>query len=129
MERMRWDKIEKLTASKGIKKKQIAEAMGAHATRISDWISGKWQPDLGQALRLARFLSVPLDYLADDSMDELPTPDVLPEEMKLIEMARVVGIEEARRRLLQAPALDIEFVGMGRHTVAPPSAGRRRNSG
>lgn len=104
---MKWSKVESLMTLKGVRKKQIADVMEEYASRISQWAnSDDWQPDLDQAFRLARFLGVPLDYLADDSIDEMPEPDVSREEMSILEIVRDLGIQEARKRLLKAPEVE-----------------------
>lgn len=101
METMKWEKVERLATAKGLRKKQIADVMAVYPTRISDWIAGgTWRPDLNQALRLARLLDVPLEYLADDEMDEIPRPELTDAEIEVLKIVRKMGTAEAEKRLL-----------------------------
>src|SRR5689334_10093409 len=61
------------------------------------------------ALRIARYLGVPLEWLADPETDWPPpqaqeTSDgVGDDERRILDLARQVGMEVARRRLLRLP--------------------------
>ncbi len=112
------EKIEKLLSDRGWKQIDLAEAIGVSKQRVSQWMQGTGQPKPYHLLRMARALNVPMEFLADDTMEDIAAQGVSAEEMKVVEMARVLGLEEAKRRLLQAPAVDIEFIGHGRYPEA-----------
>jgi transcriptional regulator with XRE-family HTH domain len=105
MDRMRLvDKVLKLAKDKRITQAQLATMIGAHPSRLSEWKNDEGKPSIAQALRMARVLDVSLDYLADDSMDEPPVRQELPEDEKaLLRLYRALkpalGEDEAMRRL------------------------------
>lgn len=69
---------------------------------MSNWYQGKYKPDLESALRLARGLNVPLDWLADDEADYPPPSDSVPsDERYLLQVIRDLNLsrDEAVRRL------------------------------
>jgi len=70
---------------------------------ISDALNGKHALRLGNALKVARALGVSLEYLADEDMKEPPPPAIGADELALLRLARLLGIDEATRRLVQAP--------------------------
>jgi transcriptional regulator with XRE-family HTH domain len=72
LEGMRFiDKAIKLGDGHGFQAK-IARAAGVDPARVTGWKNGEGSPTLEQALKIARLLSVPLDYLADEETDEVP---------------------------------------------------------
>lgn len=97
------DKVERIRSERGWTQQQLAEAVGVRQATVSDWKAATSKgPNVLVALRIARALGVPLDYLADPDMDELPTsaPAVPPE---IVALVRVLGPDEAMRRLAGAP--------------------------
>jgi transcriptional regulator with XRE-family HTH domain len=83
---------------------ELGAAIGLQQPRIGRWESGEGMPTMEQGLRLARALGVPYDYLADDAQAEPPRALSNADEAMILEMARTVGMAEAKRRLLAAPA-------------------------
>jgi transcriptional regulator with XRE-family HTH domain len=59
------EKLARLTADKN--KSSLAKAAGLPATAISNYISRKYIPRADTALRIAKALNVPLEWLADDA--------------------------------------------------------------
>jgi transcriptional regulator with XRE-family HTH domain len=71
-------KLKRLCDAKGLNQTDVMRITNASKGTASNWMKGKpnggTAPDLESALKLARALGVPLDYLADDDMDEPPSP-------------------------------------------------------
>jgi transcriptional regulator with XRE-family HTH domain len=88
---------------------EFSRQTGIPQTTISEWRSGKREPTLKNASHLARALGVPLDYLADDGLDEPPPPprpETSEEERVILRFLRATGLDtdEALRRL-SAPSV------------------------
>jgi transcriptional regulator with XRE-family HTH domain len=91
-----------------LKQAQAARAIGVDASQFSRWLKPNHQdPRLtpGQLLRLARYLKLPIEFLVDDRVAELPGVDVSVEEEKILDMVRTLGYGEAKRRLMMAVPL------------------------
>jgi transcriptional regulator with XRE-family HTH domain len=93
-------KIAKLVERSGMKQADIARAAGIPPSRLTEAKNGTYKPPLQVALRLARALNVPLDYLADDTQDTPPVVEFPPD---LVQLIRTLGPDRARARLLQIP--------------------------
>lgn len=103
MARMRLkEKLPWLMEQKGIKPAELSKMTGIPAPRFSEWKDpkGKRSPTLEQAKRIARALGVSLDYLADDSLDEPPNPELNAEDREILRIARRLGYEQALDRLI-----------------------------
>lgn len=63
---------------------------GRRVTRstVLNWCNGVGRPDLVSALAIAREFEVPLDYLADDTMDVPPEPELTKDERFIIDLIR-----------------------------------------
>ena len=96
-------KLAKLRQERGLSQGDLGTAVGLHQSRISKWEKGDGEPSMKQAARLAITLRVPLDYLADDAIDEPPAPALTADEAILLWMARKLGVETAMDRLLDRP--------------------------
>ncbi len=123
-------KLETLRAIRKASQGEVANAAGCTQASVSRWESGSSGPTLPQAIRIARFLSVPLDYLADDSADEPPVELVsTPEWIAVHEIVRELGPKEAMRRLLRAPGQhDVQLIEEIPDTRIAPH-GQRRGAG
>jgi transcriptional regulator with XRE-family HTH domain len=100
-EKIRWHR-QQLRLSQA----ELAAAVGLHQSRIARWELGSGMPTMEQGLRLARALRVSYDEFADNEHVEPPPPEglVQPEEVMVLEMVRMLGLVEAKRRLLAVPA-------------------------
>lgn len=120
------EKLRRLMKLRGLSQAKLASVVGRHQTTISAWCRGENIPTLADGRMLADALGVPLDYLADDGADEPKPPEFSAEERQLIRDARVIGIAEARRRILLAPPpnpnRDPPFVGVA--TIERPAVSR-----
>lgn len=98
------DKAIKLAQHRRIKQGELARMIGVDPARLSEWKKDVGKPSIDHAFRMARLLDVPLDYLADDSLDE-PVPVGLSEAERLVlGLVRSMGLDEAHRRLASSPA-------------------------
>lgn len=96
------EKLEKLIAERGWKQADLARAIDMGRSTVGNWFNSPSKPDLDSALKLARVLAVPLDYLADDAQDD-PPPGPDPALERLLWLVSTIGVEESIRRLTQAP--------------------------
>ena len=99
------EKVRKYRTSIGMTQRELAQVVGVSQPRWSNWekaAASKIELGLVKLLRLARTLGVPLDYLADDELDDVPMP-ASPEEMEILRWVRVIGIEDSRKRLAVPP--------------------------
>lgn len=98
----------------GLSQARISRDAELHPSALSDMTAGKRRPYMDQALKLARALKVPLEYLADDSLDEPPEPQLTDDDAFVIRAVRAMGIsaDEAVRRIY-AGALKPELVSNG----------------
>jgi transcriptional regulator with XRE-family HTH domain len=93
-------KLKRLCEVKGWEQSELNRRAGSLVSKsaMSSYFSGATKPPIDVALAIANALQVPIQYLADDSLTELPpSPD--PDERRLIFLARDMGLDEAFRRL------------------------------
>ena len=92
-------KLSGLAKTQGLKPAEIARRTGVSHTAAGKWLKGDAVPGLYEAAALARALNVPIAYLADDSLDEVPIPD--DDEAQVLNVIRDLGLSrrEAIRRL------------------------------
>lgn len=88
-------KIRCLRGSFGYSQQYVAEALHLSQNQVSKWESGKNTPHLNQMCELARLFDVPLDYLADDDLDEPPLI-MTADERDLLEVMRRAGLTPVR---------------------------------
>jgi transcriptional regulator with XRE-family HTH domain len=95
-------KIEKLLRAKGWKQNAFEKAAVLAENRLSKWKDGQGEPTLRQASRMARLLGVPLEYLADDELEDPPAgPGLTDDERAILDLYRALGLDRAEglRRL------------------------------
>lgn len=95
-------KLKKLMARKRFSQEEVAKHINVSQNLVSLWTRGKSIPDMGQAAKLAAFLDVSLDYLADDTQDE-PETGLSPAEAEILSISRTLGYDLAKARLLAIP--------------------------
>lgn len=101
---MIYEKVDRIANQRGILKKALADAMGVSPSKLTLWSNRQWKPTVYHVLKLARFLEVPMEYLVDDKMTELP-PATAPaealsrEERLLLMTGQEIGCQEAIRRI------------------------------
>jgi len=119
------EKLGRLSAEQGYT--NIAEiARLAQVSRSScyRWFEGVAYPDVRDALKLARFFGVSLDYLADEEADHPPPSNELTEDERFVlDVFHSLGLtrREAMRRLALAPGGAAGAVAVG--TAPRPEAG------
>lgn len=95
-------KLKKLMAEQRLSYRDVVEYVGLSSTSIvANWLhpSDPGEPKLSQARKLAELLRVPLDYLADDSLDE-PRSEFSDDERHILQVVRSLGPGKALCRLL-----------------------------
>jgi transcriptional regulator with XRE-family HTH domain len=101
-------RILKLLEGTGMDQGELESAALLSHGRVSKWKKGIGQPTAKQALRIARILNVPLEWLVDEEAGETPPetpPEVKPaytaEEQAIIGAYRASGLtlDEAARHL------------------------------
>lgn len=119
------DKLNKLCqAHRLTNQREFAELVGTSKSTANRWLSGQSVPDMQEALKLARLFGVPLEYLADDDVSELP-PEVSYEQRKTMEYAERLGWDDALQQLAAALAMRGEHIFVdeeGRHCEKPGSS-------
>lgn len=121
-------RVERVMAERGIKQGELERSLGLSTNRISKWKGGQGEPTARQALKIARALAVPLEWLvSEDGPLDPPTVTAVaefsPEEraVALVFRNARLDVDEAFARLL-APAVAPEAA------PAPKAASRRRQS-
>lgn len=90
-------KLSKLIAESRLDQNEIGRQLGIKSGRMSNLATGKGRPTGPQLLAFARFFGVPMEWLADDSMEEIPRgPAIDPAVFALL---RIMSSREALRRL------------------------------
>ena len=85
---------------------ELSRHTGIAQTEISKIIRGDRRLYLDVAFKLAKAIGVPLDYLADEEMIEIPRLELNAGEREVLNIVRDIGIQEARKRLLKAPEIE-----------------------
>jgi transcriptional regulator with XRE-family HTH domain len=97
------EKLEHLCERKRWSQRDLAKAAGGVSpSTMSNWFSGRSEPDLSAAHAIARALGVSLDYLADDDATEpsAPPPNTSAEMIAIAAIVQALGPEKALRRLI-----------------------------
>jgi transcriptional regulator with XRE-family HTH domain len=104
------EKVRYLLKQQRLSQSDLAKAIGTNQPQVSRWLeSANTLPKVPYLLKIARALSVPVDYLIDDEVDEPPAKQELTEDEKaLLRLYRALkpalGEDEAMRRLAGQPA-------------------------
>jgi transcriptional regulator with XRE-family HTH domain len=84
----------------GLSQSDVAKAIGTYQSTISDWVQENRLPKIGFLIRLAEVLGTTLDYLVNDAIPVGQHAHNKDEEL-ILAMARALGYDESKRRLLQ----------------------------
>jgi transcriptional regulator with XRE-family HTH domain len=107
-------------AQRGLKAADLSRLTGIPSQRFTEWKNSTPErprvPTLSQALRIARALGVPLDYLADDDLDDptsLAELGIDPDDRTLLEFLRITGLsrQAVMRAILDAVRREAESPG------------------
>lgn len=99
------DKLNRLLRESTTGVTEVARRANVSKSSLYRWLNGASYPPVDEALRLARVLGVPLDYLADDELDECPAPataEITEDERAILEVFRAMGL--SRTEAVQAVA-------------------------
>ena len=102
------EKLSALLRSKGLTQSAFEAKALLSENRISKWKNGTGEPSAKEALRMARILEVPLEYLVDDEEDDPAPYRETQRDRQLREIIRLYGADQVYRRLIEvgvAPAL------------------------
>ncbi len=133
--------------AKGLNQQRLARISKVSDSEVSRIVTGKSNPGLENAFRLARAVEVSLDFLADDELQADPIHPSAVEfsdaERELLEVAeaigysqacrilenvRIVGYETAMRRLLLDNPFDLVKGNGSRPVSAEPGKTATRTS-
>lgn len=134
------ERIEKLREALGLKQHELETRAELSRHRVSTWANGTGEPTARQALRIARVLGVPLEWLADEDAPADPPVSldaVRPGEELVMAAVRKIGVKAAIERLVDAPprtplikTSEWTDETTGRPPVSPtPPSKRRKRSG
>lgn len=125
-------KLDYLIGLRRTSQSELSRRTGIAQSAISEMTKDKRRPYMDQSFKLANALNVPLSYLADDSIDELPPETFTAAEAKVWEAVRLIGPEEAYRRILQGASDSSSrppFYATGQAVESSPDSSRGRNVG
>lgn len=92
------NRIRKLRKEKNISQVKLAEYLGVHQTAISQWETGRTNPDLATAKKLAAYFGVTLDYLL--AGEEFRTPTLPTSEIGEDDAQNFVSVNRRRYPML-----------------------------
>jgi transcriptional regulator with XRE-family HTH domain len=88
----------------GISQRRLAAYVGSHQNIVCRWCKGERYPIVEQLVRMAELLECTTDYLVMENVSDPRMGEPLDrDELKLIDIARVVGIETALKRVTCSP--------------------------
>lgn len=104
------EKLRREMILRGFNQQKLARLSGVSDSEVSRILSGKSQPGLENALKLARAVGVSLDYLADDKLDNDPTrsPDA-PWDRELLALGQQLDPRRAVQLLMAAQTLGLQL--------------------
>jgi transcriptional regulator with XRE-family HTH domain len=130
------EKIKLIRDERGIKQETMAHYAGVTPGAMSKWLAGQGHPNPYQFRKLAEFLRVSMDYLTDDKQAGIPGPatntvTVSDEELRILDYARDLGLDVARRRLLmleEPPKVEPSRPYSAEKAGSKSASGRRNSS-
>lgn len=95
-------KLAQLLRKSGLSQSELARRTGIFPSLINQWLDDNGTPIPRHFVAIARAFGVTVDFLLDDAQDEYH-PVLSDDEVRVVENARTLGIEEAMKRLLAVP--------------------------
>jgi transcriptional regulator with XRE-family HTH domain len=89
-------KIDRILRDRRWSQADLQRAAGLAETRMSKWRAGQGEPSASQALRIARAINVPLEWLVNDEAPDEPPAAAEPAGVALSDLDRAV-LDVARR--------------------------------
>lgn len=93
------NRIKELRKSRGLSQAQLASELKVHQTAVSQWETGRTDPDMDSARMLSDYFGVTIDYLLNHVTEKEELDDVY------LNLARA-----ARDRELKLDPGDIDFI-------------------
>lgn len=98
------EKLSLLLDRQGLLAADLARELGTAASTVSNWLNGRGSlPRPSNLLKIARFLDVPVEYLADDDATA-PRPGLTEQQQRILWLAEIVGYDDAIHRLTASTA-------------------------
>lgn len=87
------ERLKYLRKTRGITQAELGKYLGYTYNAISNYENSAHQPDYFTLMKIAEYFDVSVDFLIghDDCMERL---DCIPEEIRLLQMYRNLGLEE-----------------------------------
>lgn len=93
------EKVRQRMEERRLSQQALAEAVGTSQSQVSSWLNQGAIPSTPFALKVARTLQLPLEYLVDDAMD-VPQAALSETEQLILETVKGVGASYVLRSLL-----------------------------
>jgi len=99
--------IKKLRKAKKLSQTEFAKLLNIHQTAISQWETGRTNPDMAQAIEIANIFEVSTDYLLGVTNDSIPQSKGAPPEINTEEI-----LEKIRNLSPENQAKAKEYIDM-----------------
>lgn len=107
-----YEKLESAWEARGMTQDAVERAVGLPKGRISKWKNGQGAPKAVQALYLARYFGLPVEYLIDDARDDpASVAPLTDDERAVLDLFRALGL-----------AKDVALRALARAIAAPQAA-------
>ena len=91
-------KLARLRKREGLSQAEVSEELDVSRQAVTKWETGTSRPSIENLQSLSRLYNVPLEYLLDESEDELPAPaPAAPAHLR--RSGPFSGMEEGRRKM------------------------------
>ena len=92
-------KIQRSLAERRMSQAEAERLAGLPTNRITKWKDDRGKVTAAQALRLARVLGKPVEWLIDDEMIDVPPPLITRDEAIVLRIVRQMGVDYAVDKL------------------------------
>lgn len=97
------EKVRKRIEELRVSQEELAEKVGTSQSQVSSWLTKGVVPSTPYALRVSKYLELPIDYLIDDDIDT-PATKLTESEQLLIEIGREYGPINILKQLMNLVA-------------------------
>lgn len=118
-----YERYSKIRESRGLKDKNVADAIGITRSTFSDWKSGRCAPKLDKLTKIANFLQVSLSDLTGKPMVILEYGD--DKKIKQVSLDKPINVEETT---LKAKLTNKPITFSANKGKSPVKAARIKNS-
>jgi transcriptional regulator with XRE-family HTH domain len=128
------EKLTQLLGNRRGEPAEVARKIEVDASQFAKLKQGKLNPTAEQIFRIARHYGVPMEYLYDDEMKEIPPKETEGIDPYVIETIRTLGNAVAKMRLLkpspyEQDLLSHELIQEEIHRLEPPTGDKRPGEG